>query len=73
MAFHEKIPPGATYFGTANADHWAASMPFETNTQIAKIVNHNHCPRAALLEAILRFVVYDLKQRKKADLSKHGL
>ena len=44
MALVMQIPPGATYHGNANADHWATAMPFETNTQIAKIVNHNHYP-----------------------------
>jgi len=73
MALVEQIPPGAFYLGTANADHWAAAMPFETNSQVAKIVNHNHYPRAAFLEAILRFVVYDLEARKKAGQSKSGL
>jgi hypothetical protein len=45
MALVGQIPPGATCLGTANADHWAAAMPFETNTQIAKTVNHNHYSR----------------------------
>lgn len=56
----EAILPGAKFLGTARADHWAVALPFEDAGESAKAVNHNHFPRDALFEALVRFVAGDL-------------
>jgi hypothetical protein len=65
MAVVEQIPPGAVYLGTARADHWAVAMPFEFDSRLTKIVNHNHYPRIALIEAMTRYVVADLADKRE--------
>lgn len=57
----EGILPGATDLGTAIADHVAVAHDF-AGTPLAVAFNHNNFPRAALLEALLRFVVSDLQK-----------
>lgn len=58
----EGIPPGARFLGVLWADHWAVGMPFELGEHAvaSKMVDHNHFPRTALLEAAVRMVVADL-------------
>jgi len=62
MAEPEELPPGAVYLGTARADHWAVGVPLEHDRELRLLANKNHYPRPALLEAILRFVVADLRK-----------
>ncbi len=62
MAQPEQIPPGAVYLGIARADHWAVALPMENDRKLRFFADRNHYPRAALLEALLRFVVADLAQ-----------
>jgi hypothetical protein len=59
MIHEDTIAPTAAYLGTAKGDHWAVALPFE-QTPFAALVDQNHYPRAALIEAALRFVVADL-------------
>jgi hypothetical protein len=56
----EAVLPGAKYLGAAHADHWAIALPFDESSLPPKLVNRNHFPRDALLEAIVRFVTADL-------------
>jgi len=58
----EGIAPGARFLGVLRADHWAVAMPFELGDHAAarRLVDHNHFPRTALLEAAIRMVVADL-------------
>lgn len=63
MAQAEQIAPGGTFLGTARADHWAVAVPLETDPILNKLVDKNHYPRAAMLEALLRFVVADLDHK----------
>ncbi len=62
MILYEAIAPGAAFLGVARGDHWAVAMPFEVwNFRPAqRLVNHNHYPRVALLEAAVRLVMQDL-------------
>ncbi len=58
----DALVPGGVYLGSARADHWAVALPFEDlkDPEIAKLVDKNHYPRTALLEALVRFVTQDL-------------
>jgi len=58
----DAIFPGATLLGYANADHLAVAMPFSKPGLLATLINRNAYPRAALLEAIARFVEEDLQE-----------
>lgn len=72
MIHEDALIPGGQYLGIAKRDHWAVALPFEhvatfhPNTPprlvklFARLVNHNHYPRAALFEAVLRYVLDDL-------------
>jgi hypothetical protein len=62
----ESVLPGAKYLGTARADHWAIALPFEESPQPPKAIDHNHFPRDALLEAIVRYVSADLAASEAA-------
>ncbi len=65
MAQPEQIPPGAVYLGIARADHWAVAVPMEHDRRLRMLADKNHYPRAALLEALLRFVVADLPRENR--------
>jgi hypothetical protein len=62
----DAIVPGARFLGSARADHFAVALPFEDlkDAQIQKMVDKNHYPRTALLEALVRFVIQDLQSAK---------
>jgi pimeloyl-ACP methyl ester carboxylesterase len=47
--------PGAKFLGTALADHVAVAHDFE-QTRMAKLYDKGYFPRAALLEAVVRFI-----------------
>ena len=57
--------PGGNTLGVLRADHWAVALPFEdsTDAEVNKLVDHNHFPRTALLEALVRFIAQDLAGR----------
>jgi hypothetical protein len=58
----DAIFPGAKYLGAALADHFAIAFPFDksNDSAIKAGMDKNRYPRAALLEAIVRFVIQDL-------------
>ncbi len=58
----DAIIPGSVLLGYPNADHWAVAMPVSSRKSplLAALVDKNDYPRAALLEAALRFVEEDL-------------
>jgi hypothetical protein len=60
----DAIIPGSVLLGYPNADHWAVAMPVsrQKSPLFATLVDKNDYPRAALLEAALRFVEEDLSQ-----------
>lgn len=62
LAYEDAILPGSTVLGVARADHLAVALPFEkaSNASVRSFADQGHYPRAALLEALLRFVVADL-------------
>jgi hypothetical protein len=66
LAYEDAILPGSTVLGTARADHLAVAMPFEkaSDSSIRSFADQGHYPRAALLEAMLRFVISDLETAK---------
>ena len=61
----DAIVPGSKVLGAARSDHFALALPFEkaTGSSFASMMDKNHYPRGALLEAMLRFVVQDLGLR----------
>ena len=63
LAYEDAILPGSTVLGAARADHLAVAMPFEkaSDSSIRSFADQGHYPRAALLEAMLRFVIGDLE------------
>ena len=66
----EGVPPGARFLGSLKGDHWAIAMPFELRDDSVsrRLSDHNHFPRAALLEAAIRVVVADLQSSRGIDL-----
>jgi hypothetical protein len=60
----DAIIPGSVLLGYPNADHLAVAMPFDQRAShaLAWLIDKNDYPRAALLEAALRFVEEDLVQ-----------
>ena len=61
----DSVVPGSTFLGAARADHLAIALAFEDSpeAQIKSFMDHNHYPRAALMEAIVRFVISDLEKQ----------
>jgi hypothetical protein len=62
----DAIIPGSVLLGYPNADHYAVAMPFngKNGALLAGLINRNDYPRAALLEAALRYVAEDLGREK---------
>lgn len=62
----DAVVPGAVYLGAARGDHFAVALPFESmqDASVTKLLDKNHYPRTALLEALVRFVVRDLESIK---------
>ena len=58
------VVPGSTFLGEAKADHLAIALAFEDSAQaqIKSFLDHNHYPRSALMESIVRFVSSDLEK-----------
>jgi hypothetical protein len=59
----DSIIPGSKVLGTAKADHLAVALPFDkaTDSAVRAMADKGKYPRAALLEAIVRFVSSDLE------------
>ncbi len=62
----DAIVPGSKLLGAARSDHFALALPFEKakGSQFGAMMDKNHYPRAALLEAMVRLVVQDLEAKK---------
>jgi len=58
----DAVVPESTVLGTALADHFAVALPFDksSDSAIRSGMDKTRYPRAALLEAIVRFVSSDL-------------
>jgi hypothetical protein len=69
MLFYAQVIPGSTLVGYLNADHWALAVPVSRSHPWlgSMLVSHNDYPREALIEALLRFVEWDLEQRGQRD------
>lgn len=67
----DAIIPGSILLGYPNADHFAVVMPISKQKApvFAALVDKNDYPRAALLEAALRFVEEDLAQTASVSSS----
>ena len=67
----DAIIPGSVLLGYPNADHLAVAMPFneKTSPTLAWLIDKNDYPRAALIEAAVRFVEEDLAQTGSPPLS----
>jgi hypothetical protein len=59
----EAIVPWGQFLGRALGDHWAVAMPFEKATPptAPHLIDHNHYPRSALLEAAVRIAIQHTK------------
>ena len=57
--------PGGDDLGTVRADHFAVALPLNDLDVpgIAGLANHNHFPRAALLDSLIRYVTRGLSSR----------
>ena len=62
LLFYDQIIPGSTLLGYVNADHWALAVPISRSHRLlgSTIVEHNDFPREALVEALLRFIEWDV-------------
>jgi hypothetical protein len=58
VLFFDQVIPAGTLLGFVRADHWAVALPFEEEWAAAAgtVANRNEFPRAALLEAALRYI-----------------
>lgn len=67
----DAVLPGARLLAQANGDHWAVASPIELtgNTWLRERADRNRYPRAALLEAVLRFVAHDLARGSSTSAS----
>jgi hypothetical protein len=54
---------GAKDLGAARADHVAVAQSFERTVGASAMFDHGRYPRAALLEALVRFVISDLEDK----------
>jgi hypothetical protein len=63
LAEEDATIPGSKYLGAARSDHFALALPLENmkGGALKSFLDKNNYPRAALLEAALRFVLEDLK------------
>ncbi len=61
----DAIVPGSQFLGAAKGDHFAVALPFEKSSSMKSFVDKGHFPRAALLEALVRFVQQDLAVAKQ--------
>ncbi len=62
----DAVVPGSKFLGAARADHLAVALPFDKVAEdaIKQQMDKARYPRAALLEALIRFVVNDLEPKK---------
>jgi hypothetical protein len=62
LAWEDAQIPGGKYLGAALADHLAVALPFDESTDnaVRGMADQGRYPRAALLEAIVRYVNQDL-------------
>ena len=69
----EAAVPGGAFLGTALGDHWAVALPFSEahNPLFDAGIDHNHFPRTALIEAMVRFAINDLEITHSADWLEH--
>ena len=60
----DAIIPGSKFLGSANGDHFAVALPFDKSPDktVRQGMDKTRYPRAALLEAMIRFVIDDLNQ-----------
>ncbi len=63
LAERDAIIPGSMYLGAASSDHFALALPLENmqGGMLKMMLDKNNYPRAALLEAAVRFVLQELK------------
>ncbi len=68
LLVEDTLAPGAVDLGAARADHFAIALPFEflNVPDMQSLVDHNHFPRTALLEALVRLVTADLEGKAGA-------
>jgi len=57
----DSVLPGAKYLGAALADHVAVASSFDNTVGLSRMFDHGRYPRAALLEALIRFAIADLE------------
>lgn len=65
LVFYDQILPGSRLLAFANADHWAMAVPVARHKRflVAVTANENNYPREVMLEALVRFLEWDLNGR----------
>lgn len=66
LIYYDQVIPGSTLMGFLNADHWAVAVPIARSHSFigSTFVDKNDYPREAMIEAVIRFVNEDLKNRE---------
>jgi len=61
VIYSDSVLPGAKVLAFVIADHWAIALPFETDNPLlaGTLVNRNHFPREAMIEAAVRVITQD--------------
>ena len=69
LLYYDQVIPGSTLLGFLNADHWAVAVPIARNHSFigSTFVDKNDYPREAMVEAVLRFIVEDMKNREMME------
>lgn len=59
----DALIPGGNFLGILRADHLAAALNYESSSDnsIRAAADHNHYPRAALFEAVVRFAIQSVQ------------
>ena len=64
LLFYDQVVPQSTLLGYANADHWAIATDLSASPYavVRRAADRNDFPRAALVEAALRYVEEELRR-----------
>lgn len=75
LLFSDQLVPGSTLLAYANADHWAVAIALGSNAYapLRSLADKNQFPRAALLEAALRFMEEDIHLAPSRDSARYRI
>jgi len=69
----DTLIPGGNFLGVLRADHLAVALNYESlsDLQVRSVMDHNHYPRTALFESVVRFVISELASGATHTTEKH--